>query len=474
MVSLIYKNLKFQNSEKGIVFIDGSSFQDDNNNEYKSTKIREIQENISTDNMVILKNLNQIHPFLYDLYNKNYIIIDDKKYVRICLDNFNIQLVPINEIFKIIIMVDQKFVNNLDYAFLDRLEKIKISFENLLDEEQKSFAKNILNDIDFERYIDSHKINYELKDLLINCGREEIQGLIYYETKKMNSRLDKKIIEEIVYNKIVKILSQDIISILPDGHKIKELYLNEKKYYNLKTYINDLKEEKYKISIIYTFNSIASSIKGINNEMSIAISEIKREEQLKRMIKEIQYKNEKFTDINDLKINFIYINFEQYNSDKIQYISEYIKKNCKKDNYKYIFIIHIQRNFIHQANIRIYSMPDIDPEIDQIFIDNLNGENIKLKDLLKSNIKDILNSNDIYMDLNNEFNKVLANFIYKQLNLKRCQINDSSINRNGIRKISHLDFSLKQKDKNYINEIQEYMNDNNSFKQNILFLKIII
>ena len=468
MVSLIYKNLKFQNSEKGIVFIDGSSFQDDNNNEYKSTKIREIQENISTDNMVILKNLNQIHPFLYDLYNKNYIIIDDKKYVRICLDNFNIQLVPINEIFKIIIMVDQKFVNNLDYAFLDRLEKIKISFENLLDEEQKSFAKNILNDIDFERYIDSHKINYELKDLLINCGREEIQGLIYYETKKMNSRLDKKIIEEIVYNKIVKILSQDIISILPDGHKIKELYLNEKKYYNLKTYINDLKEEKYKISIIYTFNSIASSIKGINNEMSIAISEIKREEQLKRMIKEIQYKNEKFTDINDLKINFIYINFEQYNSDKIQYISEYIKKNCKKDNYKYIFIIHIQRNFINQANIRIYSMPDIDPEIDQIFIDNLNGENIKLKDLLKSNIKDILNSNDIYMDLNNEFNKVLANFIYKQLNLKRCQINDSSINRNGIRKISHLDFSLKQKDKNYINEIQEYMNDNNSFKENII------
>ena len=144
------------------------------------------------------------------------------------MDNFNIQLVPINEIFKIIIMVDQKFVNNLDYAFLDRLEKIKISFENLLDEEQKSFAKNILNDIDFERYIDSHKINYELKDLLINCGREEIQGLIYYETKKMNSRLDKKIIEEIVYNKIVKILSQDIISILPDGHKIKELYLNEK------------------------------------------------------------------------------------------------------------------------------------------------------------------------------------------------------------------------------------------------------
>jgi len=48
--------------------------------------------------------------------------------------------------------------------------------------------------------------------------------LIYFETKKKNNKLDKKNIEEIVYNKIVKILSQDLISILPDNHKIKELY----------------------------------------------------------------------------------------------------------------------------------------------------------------------------------------------------------------------------------------------------------
>ncbi len=31
----------------------------------------------------------------------------------------------------------------------------------------------------------------------------------------------------------------------------------------------------------------------------------------------------------------------------------------------------------------IYWIPDIDSDIEQLFIDNLNGENIKFKDLLK-------------------------------------------------------------------------------------------
>lgn len=35
----------------------------------------------------------------------------------------------------------------------------------------------------------------------------------------------------------------------------------------------------------------------------------------------------------------------------------------------------------------IYWIPDIDSDIEQLFIDNLNGENIKFKDLLKKILK---------------------------------------------------------------------------------------
>lgn len=43
----------------------------------------------------------------------NYIIKDENKYVRICLENFNEQLTKIDEKFRIIILVDKNFVKNV-------------------------------------------------------------------------------------------------------------------------------------------------------------------------------------------------------------------------------------------------------------------------------------------------------------------------------------------------------------------------
>ena len=67
----------------------------------------------------------------------NYKIIDEQKFVRICLENFSEQLTPVNDSYKIIILVDKKFVNSVDMAFLNRLEKMQISFKDLLDNEEK-------------------------------------------------------------------------------------------------------------------------------------------------------------------------------------------------------------------------------------------------------------------------------------------------------------------------------------------------
>ena len=344
LAPLIYQNLRIQNPDKEIVFMKGSPFEDDNNNEYNFTKIREILQNANTDKLIMMQNLNQIQPFLYDLYNMNYIIKDGENCARICFDNFNETLIPVNDLFKIILLVDRRFVNSVDYPFLSRFEKLKIDFEQIINNEQKALANKIIREIGFKEHILSYNINFNLEELLINSGKEDIQGLIYYEMKKNYNKLDEEHLKEIIYNKIVKISSQDIISILPDGNKIKELYLKEKKYYNLNSYINDLSKENNKISIIYTFNPITALIENVRNEMRILFSNIGKENQLEKTIQEIKNKNDSTEDKN-LKRNIIYISFEQFNSNKIYYVSEYIKKNYKEDGYKYIFIIHIQRNF---------------------------------------------------------------------------------------------------------------------------------
>ena len=112
-------------------------------------------------------------------------------------------------------------------------------------------------------------------------------------------------------------------------------------------------------------------------------SEIRTEENLKRYIDDIKSKNENEYQNKHL----ILINFEQYNSNKIQFISDYINNYCKDDDYNYIFIIHIQRSFKTEKKTKkentIYSIPNIYKNINQLFIDNLQGPDISLNDLLK-------------------------------------------------------------------------------------------
>jgi hypothetical protein len=176
-----------------------------------------------------------------DLYNKNYIIRDNRKYVRICLGKYDEQLAPVNNSFRIIILVNKNFINNLDTPILNRFEKIKISFHNLLDDRQRKLTKRIIKEINLKYYIRNFQkkisINYDLKDLLINCGTEEIEGLIYnYSVKNRNNnnKIDEEIITERVYDKISNILPQDIICILPDNNVIKKAYYEKKNIIILK------------------------------------------------------------------------------------------------------------------------------------------------------------------------------------------------------------------------------------------------
>jgi len=112
LAPLINRIIRIQNPDKkGIKLINGSPFSDDNNLEYKIKKVGEIQNEAKEEGLVILQNLNPIQPYLYNLYNMNYKIIDEKKYVRVCLDNFSEDLTPVNDLFRVIVLVDKRFVN---------------------------------------------------------------------------------------------------------------------------------------------------------------------------------------------------------------------------------------------------------------------------------------------------------------------------------------------------------------------------
>ena len=94
----------------------------------------------------------------------------------------------------------------------------------------------------------------------------------------------------------------------------------------------------------------------------------------------------------------------------------------------------------------IYSLPDIDPNIEQLFIDNLNMPEIHFGDLLKKSIKEIISNNSKYMNLSDEFNKILERFICKELIEKK----------------------IKQKYNEYYTELIKYMENNPYLKEKII------
>ena len=475
LAPLIIKNITYQNSyNKDITSINGSPFLDDNNNEYKAKKVNDIQNYASQDDkIIILQNLNPIQPYLYDLYNMNYKIIDDQKFARICLENFSEQLTPVNDSFRIIILVDKKFVNSVDMAFLNRLEKMQISFKDLLDKNQTTLIKKISEEIRLKKEIISEqsKINYDLNNLLINCSEQEIGGLVYdlfMENKKEKN--DEGKIEEIkkaIYTKISILLPQDIITILPEGNIIKKYYFDKKKYYNFESYIKSSDATDKKISIIYTFSNIINTIKGYDDRNEFWISEIKSEEKLRTYIDDIKNKKQ--------GKKKILIKFESFNSNKIQFITDSILHYFGEDDYNYIFIIYLKRNINNinsSSKERIYSIPNIYPNINQLFIDNLNGPEIRLKDILENNIKDVMFSAGVFKNLDQEFKDTLINFVYNEMG------NKSKINLNKNSQFSNLSFIIFQNygDKNeYLNE-ETYSDDiiNYMLKKDIEFKNNII
>ena len=95
------------------------------------------------------------------------------------------------------------------------------------------------------------------------------------------NKIDVGKLRENVINKIYKVLPQDIISILQESNIIRQYYNENTVFYNLKDYINEEENKKYKISIIYTYTSIANIVEGLNKGMSFMVSEIKSEDGLK-------------------------------------------------------------------------------------------------------------------------------------------------------------------------------------------------
>ena len=389
-------NLNSPDSDnKKITYVNyiGSPFKGDKINvSYQTEIIVNIENSVAEGKVIILSNLDQIYSIFYDLFNQNYIIKDNKKYCRIS-HGANIQkLALVNEDTKFIILVDNNELRKQKLPFLSRFEKHIITFESLLDEEDKKKSKKI-NEL-LKNLVTVKNINYDLDNILVNTNEDIINGYVYiYKNKQKNTY--KNIIED----KIIPIIPQDIIFTLPFSELIKDKNeadfiknsYSKKRPKSLEEYLTNFKKEKEKVLIAYTFSKIGEAIKlpGKESYMEKIASEIKTVFKFKQILNEFYDKE------NKEEYKYLIIKFNSDNAININFfiseIKHYKEINKITDDNKYIiFIINIQRKFDSKKAKKLTTVLITDEEINQIFIDNINGTELTIKDIDGKNINDLI------------------------------------------------------------------------------------
>ena len=416
------------------IFI-GSVFKDDiKNEEYTSKILNKIKLNIEKEYILILKNLDSIYTSLYDLFNLNFVKIQNKKYARIALGSRTNASSEVNDKFRCIIIVDENKLNEQEIPFLNRFEKQSLSFQFLLNNDEISLINEIYekcqNIVKYENK-DYTLINYKINNLLINCDIEEINGIIY--SNKININYD-----DLFANKLSRILPQDIILLLLMNKKEWEKKDKYKNFYNkilddydkntfnnIKNFLNNYKtkdnENNNKI-VIYTFTRIIENIKkscleAYGEIKEIRISSIKNENNLENEIEDFLSKE---------KYGLCIIKFLPFEYFIIDYLKnvvenkeiEFEDKCIIRKNKKFIFLVHLERELIdcnenlnseENGNINSYKRKKLRGSLSnlanytQVFIDDINAEDFF------DNKKQIITINKIFKMENYDLYKAFIN-----------------------------------------------------------------
>ena len=422
LINFIKKELEKMNENssdnKQINYVNyiGSPFKGDKMNiSYQTEMIVNIENSVAQGKVIILSNLDQIYSTFYDLFNQNYIVKDGKNYCRIS-HGPNIQkLALVNENSKFIILVDRNDLIKQKLPFLSRFEKHIISFDSLLEKEDKEKSKKI-NEL-LKNMISVNDINYNMNNILVNTNEDIINGYIYlYKDKENNSY------ENIIEDKIIPIIPQDFIFTLPLSELNKERGMDsfiKNKYSNnkpksLEEYLkNDNRKEN--TLIVYTFSKIGEAINLTDKEnyMERIASEINTVFKFKQILKQFyevkEYKSLilKFKSDNAENINFFITEIKNYK--EINKISD--------DNKKFIFIINIQREFnLDKKNEKkkVTTILITNEDINQLFIDNINGTELSIKDIEGKNISDYINKK--YLDPKNLIIEGMLKFYGENIN----------------------------------------------------------
>ena len=452
----------------------GSRFENDENEQfYKANMISKIQMCMEQEKVLILQNLSSVYTSLYDLFNQNFTSVGNKKFARIALGSSNNLMSWVNDKFRCAILVDEKELENQDPPFLNRFEKHILSYDSLLSKEQIEIANDIVTILHSMVEPSDKKFNLtiDLREQLINADIEEIKGLVY---SLVQNNVEPKQITNEILNLIVPTFSQDLICFIkysklkPQYHSLFIEKYNQDEHGSFAKYFSTITHNK---SIVYTFSQILQEVK-INGEIANSKFGTINKNNIKEIIvnafkSENDVENTLFNyyDNPNLKVlllkfgeeEFQHLNFVNYTIDNYEK-----KRNFTDENKKIIvFVIHLSRKEKEEDNKKEKTQNTSKAQNEflshltsypQIMIDNLNGESIKISELLDLKNKNLVERKELI-----NINTIIDKNIFQSFAL----INYEFRNQNSTANTYIQDLTNKIRESSYIkNKIKELIKNN--------------
>ena len=448
-------------------FYIGSPFEQDlNSEEYALKVLNKIQSHMERGNILILKNLETVYPNMYDLFNQNFTVISNKNYSRLAVGSNTNTFAYVNKDFRCIVNVETSKLDQEEAPFLNRFEKHIMSFEYMMDEGLIREAEKIKNTIDgfFNLNKTFKAINYDLKKLMINCNKEEIQALVYNANK---NGIKKENISDYVLEKISMTLPQDIlVNLKINGQKqaknLKKIldFYYKGEHSNFHQFLEKTKSLK---NIVYTFTGYLEDFieysEKINNPL---VGEIKKDNikiiQLNSIKSEREFEIHIDDYLNEDNLKVCIIKFLPGEGTFMNYIKYFIENKLnekeKTDKKLFVFMVYMTRISFKEIN-----------DIDKKTIKEKEEFNQKI---LKETLSNLSGFYQIFID---NLNGSSEYKIEKLLNMKRKQLFESLLNpdeelsRNIYTSISYMKYNIVSSYKgltqdNYVDKLIEFISNN--------------
>ena len=134
---------------------------------------------ISRGNILGFKDMNSsIQTSLYDLFNKSFYEVGEKKYCRIAVGAYSNPKCLVHNNFNAIVYIDEPNLRKTDLAFLNRFEKHYLKLGSMLEDEDLLIVEKIEKWLDQIFNILLRKTVLKKENFMVNCSEESIVSLV--------------------------------------------------------------------------------------------------------------------------------------------------------------------------------------------------------------------------------------------------------------------------------------------------------